>query len=270
MFLGTTFPPPQQRGNKYLDLKVVIAEPEYPISGSLLLTQDAIISANPVQFTVADNGNGEHFLAGVTTCKLDVTSTGNGQHVYGVIDFTVLLAGSYTFRGMYSTPSGYYVPAGTAHRAPWHPLGDPFLAVYQNFNANQPDTGIISCNDDSNDVVNLSPAVYTSNNTIIDGHQPFLTATLQPGHYSVVLLTYKDVSASQWAAGIWGSQSWTAGVGSTNFQLWGPNGGLTAGHVPLLDTTLADTGTQQEILGLLALAVLFGGAVTLGLTRRRA
>ena len=243
------------------------AAPETVPSGSLLFTQSISISTTPGEITVTDNsgGNGDHYFGGDPACAVSVYT--HGIHVYQTLDITVLTAGTYTFRGMYSTPAGWYVGLN-----PFHPIGDPFLAVYSAFDPANPDTGILGCNDDANDVGASNDAEYQLDGTIIEGHQPYFTASFTPGNYTLVLLTYEDLSASDMAAGYspYWVENFAPGPMSTTFELWGPAGGLALAAAPTTAAapTLPPTGSDAD-LGVSGVVLLFAGVVLVALSRRR-
>ncbi len=236
------------------------AAPETVPSGSHLFTQTITIPLGAGEITVTETEDDEHTLGGIPSC--DLSTEVHGIHVYGTLDITVTTAGTYTFRGMYSTPLGGYVPINA-----FDPIEDPFLAVYSTFNPASPDSGVVGCNDDANDVNDENDAEYLSDGTIIDGHQPWFSANLAPGTYTLVLMTWEDLSAENLADGYapYNEEDFVSGPKSTTFELWGPEGGLALGH------QLAATGTQIDITPLAAggAAILLLGVGALVVARRR-
>lgn len=228
--------------------------------GGLLFTKDISITSPAAQILVTENdgGSGEHLLGGVSTCGLSTEVS--GAHVYGTLDITVLKDGTYTFKGLYTAPGGYYVGLN-----PYDPIGDPFLAVYSSFDPEAPDAGIVGCNDDLNDLGAEPDAVYRADGSIIEGHVPYFSAALTPGQYTLVLMTWEDLSSENFDAGYapWRDRDFQLGTKSTTFELWGPAGGLALGHV-----ALAATGVETGY-GFAGLAAAGVGLVLLVVARRR-
>lgn len=247
-----------------ITVAVVEYDPAYAITGSLLATHSATIGANPQTFTVADNtGNNDHDLAGNTACNLQATPS-KGMHVYGTIDIHISTAGLYTFRSIGSTPPGSYVDPEN----PFHPLGDSMLAVYSTFDPARPDQGVVGCNDDSLDQGTHSFATMTSSGILIEGSQPWFQATMQPGNYTLVVTTWEELTAAQWQSGATNfGETFTPGSASNNFELWGPAGGLTIGHVATTPG-LANTGQNLGLGFGVAGAVLIAGLTVLVIRRR--
>lgn len=237
------------------------AAPETVPSGSHLFTQTITIPLGAGEITVTETADDEHTLGGRAEC--DLSTEVHGIHVYGTLDITVTTAGTYTFRGMFSTPAGGYVPINA-----FDPIEDPFLAVYSVFDPASPDAGVVGCNDDANDVNDENDAEYLADGTIIDGHQPWFSAALAPGTYTLVLMTWEDLSAENLADGYapYSDEDFVSGPKSTTFELWGPEGGLALGH------QLAATGTDLDITPLAAggAAIVLLGIGALVVARRRA
>jgi len=244
---------------------VLEAAPETVPSGSLLFTQDISISSPAPQITVAENdgGSGEHQLAGIAECGLS-TDVG-GAHVYGTLDFTITTAGTYTFKALSTSPAGSY-----AGLNPFDPIEDPFLAVYSEFDPVNPDSGVIGCNDDLNDVApGLHDAEYRGDGTIIEGHVPYFSASFAPGQYTLVLMTWEDLGSSDFDNGFapFGELDFAVGTKTTTFELWGPDGGIALGHVALAATG-AQTGAETGY-GFVGLAAAGLGIALVMVARRR-
>ena len=225
----------------YFDISVELAGPETVPTGQLLSTQDISVPINPGEITVTESEDDEHFLGGIPTCG--ISTEVNGKHVYGTLDVTVLTSGDFTFRGLFSNPAGEYQPL-----QPYDPIGDPFLAVYETFDPAQPDTGVVGCNDDLNDVGASNDAELLSDGSILEGHQPYFSARLERGRYTLVLMTWEDLDAANFALGYGplAEEPFTVGPKSTNFQLWGPADSLVVGDViaPAI-TSPAPSGTAS-------------------------
>jgi len=232
-------------------------------AGSRLFTQDITIPADTTNEIVVtnndpDSSNDEHLLNGIDTCGLS-TEFG-GRHVYGTLDVTIVTAGSYTFRSLSTNPAGDYVGLN-----PYDPIGDPFLAVYSGFDPANPDSNVVGCNDDLNDIGGQNDAEYTNDGTIIEGHVPRFETALTPGHYTLVLFMWEDMGVADFAAGVSQNEgeNFTPGAKSSTFELWGPVGGLALGNV-----TLAATGVDTSY-GLIGVGAGALGFVLLVVSRRR-
>ena len=202
------------------------AYPETVPAGQLLTTQvfDLPLGA-PVMDVGGDNsgGDGDHWLGGIPTCALLAGDPGEpSSHVYSTIEVEVLIGGTYTFRGIGSTPPGSYVSSLTESNE----LEDPFLALYSSFDPASPDDGIIGCNDDLNDLFGYDDAEMGEQlpgGVLMEGHQPYFTAALEPGRYTLVLTTYFTVTSGEWAQ---------QGPGDVTFEMWGPECGLDISDDP--------------------------------------
>lgn len=238
-------------------------EAEHVPAGQLLLTKDLTIGTSPSQMNVgAANQDIEHILANNPQCGLQVSAGQN--HVYSKVDLHVSKAGEYTFRGIGSTPGGHYLNGDDPSSA----LEDPMVALYKGFDPAHPDRNVIGCNDDLNDQFDYNNNEFVeelSNGVLMEGHQPYFIATLQPGNYTLLLLTWNSMSASQWAAGDNGDGlTFTPGAETTTVQMWGPSGGLTEGSV----NTLANTGSVVDSTwAMVAALMMLAGAGVLA-TRR--
>lgn len=237
------------------------AAPETVPSGSHLFTEDITIPLGAPQMTLTEDEDDEHFLGGDEDCGLSTYV--HGIHVYGTLEVTVTTAGTYTFRGMRSTPAGDYVPINA-----FDPIGDPMLAVYSSFDPANPDAGVVGCNDDLNDIGDENDAEYLSDGTIIEGHQPWFSAALAPGNYTLVLMTWEDLSDEDLADGFapYSELNFAIGAKTTTFELWGPEGGLALGHAA---PALAATGVDATPIAAAGALVLLAGFAAIGAARRR-
>lgn len=202
------------------------AYPENVPGGELLTTRIFDLPVDsPVMDVGGDNsgGDGDHWLGGIDTCALQAGDPGEpSPHVYSTIDIEVLTAGTYTFRGIESTPPGSYVSSLTE----WNELEDPFLALYSSFNPASPDDGIVGCNDDLNDLFGYDDAEMgelLSGGVLMEGHQPYFTTELQPGTYTLALTTYFTLTSDEWSE---------QGPGDVTFEMWGPVCGLDISDDP--------------------------------------
>ncbi|MEQ1736664.1 MAG: hypothetical protein ABL886_09725, partial [Rhodoglobus sp.] len=94
---------------------------------------------------------------------------------------------------------------------------------------------------------------------------PYFATALAPGQYTLVLMTWEDLSSSDFDAGYapYDDLDFAAGTKSTTFELWGPVGGITLGHL-----ALAATGVETGYAGV-GLLVTVAGFVLLVISRRR-
>lgn len=245
----------------------VIVAPTFPQqnpAGTLISTRDITIpQTNARVFTLgAGNVDDEYELAEMSHCALSVD--GAETHVYATLDFTVKQSGTYTFRGISSNPAGSFVTDSREY----HPLEDPFLAVYQNFDPTQPDNGVIGCNDDLRNVRSYAEKYAVENiggGLTAEVHQPFFTASLTPGDYTIVLTTYEAIPATVWATGR--SGEFLAGDASTRVQLWGPAGSLI---VEGETYELANTGRNSDPSLLIGAFALLGLGFVIRLVSRLA
>jgi hypothetical protein len=215
------------------DVEVATYSAEHVPDGQLLFTRGFTLPLGSNELTVTDNTDGDgHNLAGNPDCNLSTDV--NGQHVYSTLDITITTAGTYTFRGLFSDPTGSYYPPLQAY----DPMEDPFLAVYSSFDPAAPDEGVLGCNDDLNDLFgydngNVAELLTSSGDIVMEGHQPYFTAAFEPGHYTLVLMTWEDMSTTDfdngWSA--WSGLPFVIGAKTTTFQLWGVEGGLVVGPV---------------------------------------
>ena len=192
--------------------------PEHTPSGQLLLTEDATIDAEPLVFDAgADTDGGDHALAGNPQCYLGVYS--GSEHVYGTIEITIAKAGKYTFRNVTTDPVGGY------EGDTYHPIEDPFFALYSSFDPANPDDGVVGCNDDLNDRFGYGAlfadiAEITGAGVFMDGHRPYFSARLEPGTYTLLYTTYEPISLANWLSGNEGE--YAVGAATGTFEMWGP------------------------------------------------
>lgn len=190
--------------------------PEHTPSGQLLLTADATIDAEPLVFDAgADTDGGDHALAGNPQCYLGVYS--GSEHVYGIIEITIAKAGKYTFRNVTTDPVGGY------EGDTYHPIADPFFALYSSFDPTSPDDGVVGCSDDLNDRFGYDNASFmerTGAGDLMEGHRPYFSARLEPGTYTLLYTTYEPISLANWLSGNEGE--YAVGAATGTFEMWGP------------------------------------------------
>lgn len=195
-----------------------IVFPEHTPSGQKLLTADATIDAEPLVFDAgADTGGRDHALAGSQKCLLGVYN--GSEHVYGIIEITISVAGKYTFRNTTTDPIGSY------EGDTYHPIEDPFMALYSSFDPANPDDGVVGCSDDlddrfSYDSLNVGLAELTGDGVFMEGHRPYFTARLEPGTYTLLYTTYEPISLADWLSG--SPRDFAPGAASGTFEMWGP------------------------------------------------
>jgi hypothetical protein len=207
--------------------------PETVPLGTKQLVADATIPATALEMNVgADNtGNGEHLLGTQATCGL--AATASSLHVYSTIEIDVAIAGLFTFRGITTNPASSYLSPSN----PDFPIADPFLALYSSFDPASPDDGLVGCNDDLNDLFgynDIEMGERIADQSIVEGHLPYFTATLQPGRYTLLLTTWDEIDAASWLTDALGPESVT-------FEMWGPEGSLC------LDSDAACIAARTEV-----------------------
>jgi hypothetical protein len=239
--------------------------------GELQYTENITIGVNPKVFSAGpeDNGDGEHRLGGKTLCELDADPS--DRHVYTTLDITIVKAGRYTFRSIGSDPMGGYLDSA------FHPIADPFLALYSTFDPKNPDEGILGCNDDLNDKFgygNDNIAEVLSDGTWMEGHHPYFAADLEPGEYTLLLTTWRAVSKQAWTTGVIDGRTWTPGEATLTFELWGPRASLCVGHDPACDpvdpteSTLPPTGSSQSApFAVIAMLLTAAGVLVIKIRR---
>jgi hypothetical protein len=168
--------------------------PETVPSGQLLISQDIVMPASPKEFTLgAANSDGEHALNGNEDCLIETNDS--HKQIYTTQRIKISVAGQYTFRNVGTNPIGGYMHGGS-----FHPFEDTFLALYSSFNPNSSDDNVVGCNDDLNDLFEYDNEMFyedLAGDVTMEGHQPYFTATLTPGYYTLVLTTWSAVTASE-------------------------------------------------------------------------
>jgi hypothetical protein len=243
-----------------------------PASGNLLFTQDATIPLNPRSFTVpgdvpaTQDVPAQHALDGNQDCLMV-----GGDHVYSTIDVTVSTAGSFTFRVVGTDPLSSYTDPTAANYA----INDPLLAVYKDYDPANPDAGVVGCNDDydntgeSNSYTGAG-AASLPDGSIVEGHFPAFSADLTPGHYTLVLTTWDNISVNDWDNGIGNPAvdlaDWTPRPQTATFQLWGPAGALEVDAVPVITSAAPDASLTTGTPYTTTVTASGGGTITYGVT----
>ncbi|MFM2412711.1 MAG: hypothetical protein RLZZ587_1044 [Actinomycetota bacterium] len=221
-----------------IDLYPDVADP----SGVLITTGDATIDgSNPAVLDFSeidmpydfDPEMGEHFVGG-NTDECDVVA---GMHEYGILEFHVTEAGEYTFRIVDVNPADPDVDDSASTS---YPTDDPYLALYSDFDSNNPDDNVVGCNDDRDF------RSYNSDDVLLDRQWSEFATDLEPGNYTLVYTSWGTFD--DWA-------DETEGLDQTvTFEFWGPEGGLELG-------ALADTGTNAVTpLNALGFMLILAGA----------
>lgn len=251
------------------DIDVYSAGPAYEPSSTLLATEvmtlevdapETMIRESMIGDPVGDDGDGRIYLGGFEVCEVVP-----GPHVYETFEIDVVVAGDYEFVATEVNP----VDADLVWGEPTFPSSDPFLALYRTFDPANPESGVVSCNDDGDesaiDAVNdawLVPGqddfngLELYNGNIIDRQFPWLAANLEVGKYTLVYLPFYAIGSSQFASGEGSALSgyeddWTPSAQSVTYDMWGPAGGLR--------TQLADTGVNPTLGIWVALGMLLVG-----------
>jgi len=243
-----------QNGNNIVSFNIYLADPDITSLSPLELARTEVVSipaTNPDYFIPASGS-----LGGNNDCGLEISGT--AQHPYKAISLTITQAGNFTFRISGTSPNtdlnSNTLELSSAAIQP--PIGDPFLAVYSDFNPADPDSGIVGCNDDGDN----DPG-YMTDGTVYSGVWSQFDATLNPGTYTIVLATYGTYDAATWATS-------SAGLAQTaSIQLWGPPGAITpiTPTTPPVEPVLAETGSQNMGFAGIAIGVLLSlaGAIAL-------
>ena len=232
---------------------------------------------------VADDGNGDIYLDGDSACELEP-----GLHVYKTLEFEVTESGLYDFRAIAVSPIDGDLNWGLDE----YPSSDPFLALYETFNPELPETGLVGCNDDGDDtgVVEIDDAwtygddnsyegVTTDSEKLLDEQWPWFRVTLDPGNYTLVYMPYVTMGTEDFAEGRYGPTSnynptdrpelvWDPVAQSVTYEMWGPEGAITiAGSGG--DEPLAPTGGVEPAFALWAGLGVIGVGVAMAVARRR-
>jgi hypothetical protein len=235
--------------------------------GELQFTKELTIPANPRSFYAGpEDESNDHYLGGKRKCALE--SDVGERHVYNTLNITIVKGGRYTFRAVATDPLG-----GKLDNSLFHPIEDPFLALYSSFDSSNPDSNVIGCNDDLNDIFGYGDtglAEVLSDGSWMFGQYPFFAADLEPGEYTLLLTTYDAISKADWLAGQ-GYREFTPGEASVTFELWGPPASLCLGSDPACnptESTLPPTGSNQPA-PIAIFAVLLAAAGILVIKIRR-
>ena len=212
----------------------------------------------------------------------------DGLKPYTTQVFTVLTAGTYTFRVTGYTPyeGGLYYdesPAGDGTPPnPWgtyNPFADPALVLYSTFDPANTDAGFIDCNDDSEAIEVLIDDEFSYNGGARDSQDRFLDeyfseliVDLEPGTYTLVTIPYDENDVPEPPLDDADTKFESAfviddlGPMTTQAEVWGQPGGLVLG-AQLAATGAATTGAFG-LAGLAAL-LLAVGVVSVVVHRRR-
>jgi hypothetical protein len=217
----------------------------------------------------ADINGSDVLLGGVPECDVEP-----GQHIYRNLDFTVTASGEYDFRAVDVSP----MDEDMYWQVEEYPNSDPFMVLYEGFDPSDPESGVVGCNDDSDDSTNSSEilgywssaddSLLTGTGYITDDQWPWYRTTLDPGNYSLVIMTPETISTADFDAGQNGETSanddtWDPIAQSTTYEMWGPAGGIIIGE------ELATTGGVEPSFALWAGIGIVGVGVAVAVARRR-
>jgi hypothetical protein len=253
-----------------LDIRIAydVGNPE----GSALLATETLafpLGVEDMMVREAEIGGSDILLGEESTCEVEP-----GPHIYRNLDFTVTASGEYDFRAV----SVYPMDEDMYWMAEEYPNGDAFMVLYEDFNPNDPEAGVVGCNDDSDDNDTAEIEAYwgpaddsllTGTNYIMDDQWPRYRTTLDPGYYSLVIMTPETISTADFDAGQNGAtlsygDTWDPRALSTAYEMWGPEGGIALGF-----EELSPTGGVNPSFALWAGLGVVGIGVAMTVARRR-
>lgn len=233
---------------------------------------DTMIREEMIGDPDGDNGDGRIWLGGNETCDMEP-----GPHIYTTHSFSVEVAGTYDFRSVLVDPIDEDLNWG----APQYPSSDPFLVVYEDFDVNDFEAGVIGCNDDLSetgfadldafwtevDDVTKYDALLTETGYLLDRQSSWFRTDLEPGDYTLVYMPFSAMGADDFAVGEFDDTStsddtWEPVAQSVTYEIWGPEGGFG-------EEDLAATGVNPAFALWTGLA-LAGTGVAMTVARRRA
>jgi hypothetical protein len=130
-----------------------------------------------------------------------------GDHSYQIEEFEVPLDGDYTFRF-----------AGSSDEE--SPLEDSLLVVYDTFDPNNPDQGILGCNDDRS-----GEAWSSSRSWLYGAAASELTVHLEAAsRYFLVTTTHDAVDQVEWDNSSSENYTWSYSEVEFSLEVWGPAG----------------------------------------------
>lgn len=230
---------------------------------------DMMLREEMIGDPVADDGNGDIYMGGNTACQVEP-----GNHVYSTLDITVTEEGTYDFRAINVTPMDEDMYWGV----PKFPSSDPFFVLYDDFNPNSPEDGIVGCNDDGDntgtteidDYWSSSPdSIETGTGFIMDDQWPWFRTELEPGKYTLAFIPYSTIGTADYNAGVFATssgnfgQTWSPRAQSVTYEMWGPEGGIVVGE------PLAPTGGIDPTIALWSGLGVAGVGVAMTVARRR-
>jgi hypothetical protein len=279
------------------DVDVFVAGTIDDPSSTLLATEDVTLELSAPETMireamigdpVADDGSGDIYMGALPTCEVEP-----GLHVYRTLNFEVTASGVYDFRAVAVSPIDEDLNWGVDK----YPSSDPFLAVYEGFDPNNPEVNIVGCNDDGDDTGvaaiddewadggDFFEALATEANVLLDDQWPWFQTTLAPGNYSLVYMPFSTMGTDDFALGRFGATSdatetWDPAAQTVTFEMWGPTGGLVVseedggggggnGGAASDVNGLAETGGVEPAFALWAGLGIVGVGVAMGVARRR-
>ena len=194
-----------------------------PNPGSkLMFTIYETIPASPDQFTIGNPGGEEEInLADKRFCQL-----AEGNHIYSVNNLVVKKKGKFVFRVVGQNPENVFVNLG----AFYHPISDPFIAIYKGFDPSEPTRNLVACNDDIGDLsfkgqsLDDFAGVYTPAGVLLSSSWPYVKTKLKKGNYQLVYMTYTPEETDLWEIGESPSSpypDWAAGDSEIVTEVWG-------------------------------------------------
>jgi hypothetical protein len=265
-----------------LDIDVLIPNEIADPDSTLLETETMTLGLGAAEMMIreemignsdGDNGDGEVLLGGNEVCEVRP-----GLHVYETLELTVNVGGTYDFRAVGVSP----IDNDLNWAVPSYPSGDPYLALYSDFNPADPEAGIVGCNDDADnsgfaeiddpwyweDEDESYPGLVTESGLILNHQWSWFRGDLEPGEYTLVYMLYSamgttDFGLGQYDASEESDESWDPIAQEVTYEMWGPEGGIT------ISEGLAPTGGVNPAFALWAGLAIVGAGVAIAGARRR-
>lgn len=199
----------------------------------LMFTIHEVIPTSPGQFTIGNPGGEEEIdLGNKSFCQL-----AEGNHIYSVNDLVVRKKGKFVFRVVGQEPTNAFINLGEFY----HPLDDPFIAIYRGFNPAEPTRNLVACNDDIGDLsfkgesLDDFAGVYTPAGVLLSSSWPYVKTKLKKGTYQLVYTTYTPEETELWEIGESPSSpypDWAAGDSEIVTEVWGKRNSMRVSQCP--------------------------------------